>query len=412
MRKSIQKHVALCLLGTGIMLNLLPAAAAVAMPVKPAITAADLAKLPDPSTVGIQVSPDDAMPRLMAHSAVLIEAKTGKVLYEREKSQRRYPASTTKIMTLIVALEHSKPNDIVTVSSQAVGAEGSSLDLMAGDKIPMNELLTAMMMRSGNDATIAVAEHVAGSMKEFARMMTEKAHEIGATDTNFVNSHGLPDDDHYTTAQDLAIITAYGFSVPGFEDIMSKDKAVYSWYNNPSKEIISENKLLWQYEGGNGGKTGYTSKAGRCVVSTAKRDGIQLIAVVLDSDFMWTDAYSLLDYGFEKLEPLTILKKGEAAGTIAVDGSRQSDLKLLASRESVVGYTAGERPKIEKKLDLPQSVTAPVKKGAVVGRMLCYADGKLVDRVDLVAAENVNGNHPTFWMTIKSWMQRLTKGFF
>lgn len=389
--------------------NLLPAAA-VAMPVKPAITAADLAKLPDPSTVGIQVAPDDAMPRLMAHSAVLIEAKTGKVLYEREKNTRRYPASTTKIMTLIVALEHSKPNEIVTVGPRAAGAEGSSLDLLAGDRIPMNELLTAMMMRSGNDATIAVAEHIAGSMKEFARMMTEKAHEIGATDTNFVNSHGLPDDDHYTTAQDLAIITAYGFSVPGFEDIMSKDKAVYSWYNNPTKEIVSENKLLWQYEGGNGGKTGYTSKAGRCVVSTAKRDGVQLVAVVLDSDFMWTDAYSLLDYGFEKLEPLTILKKGEAAGTVPVDGSQKGEIKLLASRESVVGYEAGKRPSVEKKLDVPRSVSAPVKKGDVIGRMICYADGKAVDHVDLIAAEDVKSH--SFWRSVKDWLRSLMKGLF
>ena len=410
MRKLIQKGASILLLGTGMALNVLPAAVAVAMPVRPAITAEDLAKLPDPSTVGIQVAPGDAMPRLMAHSAVLMEAKTGKVLYERDKNQRRYPASTTKIMTLIVALEHSRPNDVVTVGPRAVGAEGSSLNLMAGDKIPMNELLTAMMMRSGNDATIAVAEHVAGSMREFARMMTEKAHEIGAEDTNFVNSHGLPDDDHYTTAHDLAVITAYGFSVPGFADIMSRDRAVYSWYNDSSKEIISENKLLWQYEGGNGGKTGYTSKAGRCVVSTAKRDGVQLIAVVLDSDFMWTDAYSLLDYGFEKLEPLTILKKGEAAGTVEVDGSQKSSLRLLASRESVVGYEAGQKPKIEKKLDLPSSVSAPVKKGDVVGHMICYADGKAVDRVELIAAEDVK--YHTFWMTVKDWFRKLTKGLF
>lgn len=410
MRKAIQKRAVICLLGTGVILNVLPVTTAVAMPVKPAITTTDLEMLPDPSTVGIQVSPDDEMPRLMAHSAVLIEAKTGKILYERDKSKRRYPASTTKIMTLIVALEHSQPNDIVTVGSGAVGAEGSSLNLMEGDKIPMNELLTAMMMRSGNDATIAVAEHVAGSMKEFARMMTEKAHEIGATNTNFVNSHGLPDNDHYTTAYDLALITAYGFTVPGFADIMRKDKATYYWYNDPSKEIVSENKLLWQYDGGNGGKTGYTSQAGRCVVSTAKRDGIQLVAVVLDSDFMWTDAYSLLDYGFGKLEPLFILKKGEAVGTVDVDDSQESALKLLASRESVVGYEAGEKPRVEKKLDLPQNVSAPVKKGEVVGHMTCYANGKVVDRVELIAAKDVK--YHTFLMTIRNWLEKIMKGLF
>ena len=409
MRKSIQKSVAICLLGTGIFVGV-PGIVTAAGNVKPAITAADLAKLPDPSTVGVHVKAGDALPKLMAHSAVLIEAKTGKILYERDKDARRYPASTTKIMTLIVALEHSKPDEIVTVGPRAVGAEGSSLNLAEGDKIPMKELLMGMMMRSGNDATIAVAEHIAGSMTAFAKMMNDKAQEIGAVDTHFVNSHGLPDDNHYTTAHDLALITAYGFTVPGYEEIVGTDRAVFNWYNDKSKEVVSENKLLWQYEGGNGGKTGYTQKAGRCVVSTAKRDGIQLVAVVLNSDFMWTDAYSMLDYGFSKVEPLSILKRGESAGSVDVASGAKGEIQAIAARDSVIGYEAGAKPKIEKKLDIPGSIEAPIKKGDVVGKMICYADGKVVDRVDLLAKEDVA--YHSWWMTLKEWWAKLTKGLF
>ncbi len=367
-------------------------------------------QLPSPASLGVKVSPDDALPQLTARSAVLMDARSGKILYQRDMDARRFPASTTKIMTLIVALENSRPDDIVTIGSNAVGIEGSSLGLREGDQIRMEELLTGMMMQSGNDATIAVAEHIAGSMHAFADMMTEKAKEIGAEHTNFVNSHGLPDDRHYTTAYDLAKIAAYGYTLPDFEKIVSTSEAEYDWIHEPVKKIVSENKLLWQYRGGNGVKTGYTSKAGRCLVSAAKRDGMQLVAVVLDSPFMWTDSYTMLDYGFAHAEPLELVRKNDEVTKIRVKNGSRDEVALQASRDSVIACDPSESPSVRKVLDIPPSVKAPLQAGEVVGQVVYRCDGKVVDRVDLIASEDVA--YHTLFSDVRAWLSGLLKGWF
>ena len=174
-------------------------------------------EMPRPDIPGLVISPDDPLQNLTARSAVVIDAASGQVIYERNKDERRFPASTTKIMTLIVALEQGSLDDMVSVSDNASRTEGSTIWLEPGEKMRMLDLLYGMMLVSGNDATVAVAEHVAGSVDAFARRMTAKAHEIGAVNTSFVNSSGLPDDRHYTTAHDLALIAAYGYKNPMFE---------------------------------------------------------------------------------------------------------------------------------------------------------------------------------------------------
>lgn len=409
MNKAIQKSVAACLVGTGLFVGM-PGLVAIAQPANPAIHPAAKAVKPRVADAGIRVAANDKMPNLMARSAILIEAKTGNILYERNKDERRFPASTTKIMTLIIALEKGNLDDMVTVSSNAVGIEGSSLYLEKGDKMPLRELLTGMMMQSGNDATVAVAEHIAGSVPAFAKMMTEKAREIGAVGTNFVNAHGLPDDNHYTTAHDLARITAYGYTLPEFETIVSVQDADFNWLRDPSKHITSENKLLWQYKGGNGVKTGYTERAGRCVVSAAKRDGVQLIAVVLDDPVMWTDAYAMLDYGFAHTHPISLCKEGEEVTRVKVANARMESMPLIASRDSVVGTESDENPKIEKKIEVPDEISAPVKKGDVVGRAICYVDGTVVDRVDLLASRDAV--YHTVWSDLSMWISNMMKGLF
>lgn len=363
-----------------------------------------------PAVPGLVISPSDPLQKLTARSAVVMDAVSGQILYERDMNARRFPASTTKIMTLIVALEHGNLDDVVTIGADAAGAEGSTLWLEKGDKISLRELLTGMMMHSGNDATIAVADHIAGSVPAFARMMTEKAQALGAKDTNFVNPNGLPDDNHYTTAHDLAVIASYGYSLPDFESIVNQQEISYDWVKDPAKKLRNENQMLWLYRGSNGVKTGYTEKAGRCLVSAAKRDGMQLVAVVLDSVYMWNDSIALLDYGFAQATPETLVKAGEVVTKVDIADARQGQLELKAADSLVAAHQDGHTVKLEKKLEIPKEVVAPVKQGDVVGKVVCYCDGERKASVDLVAAEDVERH--TIWMTLHEWFQKLMKGIF
>ena len=356
-----------------------------------------------PKVDGLVLSPDDALPRVTARSAVVMEAKTGRVLYERNMGDRRFPASTTKIMTLIIALEKGNLDDVVKVGPHAAGTEGSTLWLEEGDEITLRELLYGMMLHSGNDATVAVAEHIAGSVDAFARLMTDKAHEIGAKDTNFVNANGLPDDAHYTTAHDLALIASYGYTLPEFEKIVSTKEITFPWVKDDTHRLRNENQMLWLYEGGNGVKTGYTDAAGRCLVSAAKRDGIQLVAVVLDSNWMWNDSILLLDYGFSKIDRTTVVKKHAQVGTVAVTGSRVRRLGVQTKDEIVLPVVDGAAG-YEQTIDLPHAVKAPVKKGDAVGTLRISYDGKEVAKTDLVAMQDAEQKSffLTVWKNVKS----------
>ena len=363
-----------------------------------------------PDIPGLVVSPTDPLQKLTARSAIVMDTVTGQVLYERDIDTRRYPASTTKMMTLIVALEHGRLDDIVTVSKHAEGVEGSTLWLVQGDKIPLGELLTGMMMHSGNDATVAVAEHIAGSVPAFVEMMNEKAAEIGAYNTHFVNPNGLPDENHYTTAFDLAKIAAYGYSLPHFEEIVSKQEVIYDWVKDPAKKLRNENQMLWLYRGANGVKTGYTDAAGRCLVSAARRDGMQLVAVVLDSYYMWNDSIALLDYGFQNARPKTLVKKGEVVAKVEVADGRQDEVELVAAESLVAVEKLGETGKVEKKLEIPEEVAAPIKKGDVVGKVVCYYDGKRQGAIYLLAAKDVE--YYSFWDNLLNWWREFWKGIF
>ena len=282
-----------------------------------------------------QAPAGDALPNVTATAAIVIEATTGQVIYARNAEQRMFPASTTKIMTLILGLEHGKLDETVTVGQNAFGVEGSSLYLEVNDKMPLGELLEGMILLSGNDAATAVAEHVAGNVPNFAAQMTKRAKELGCKNTNFTNPHGLPDPNHYTTAHDLALIAAYGYSLDKFENIVSLKEKDYAWLHGDDKKLQTENQMLKLYRGGNGVKTGYTQAAGRCLVSAAKRGDVQLVAVVLDSLFMWHDSVALLDYGFANVKPVPV-KKVEppknpppAAEKVVEDDKQKSFFRMI-----------------------------------------------------------------------------------
>ena len=242
-------------------------------------------------------------PQVEAEAAIVMMANTNQVLFEKNSKGIMYPASTTKIMTLITALEKGNFNDIITVSSSDAACEGSSLELKAGNQLTLKNALYGMMLVSGNDAAEAIAENVAGSIPAFVEIMNAKAEKIGATSTHFTNPHGLPDPiNHYTTAYDLGLITAYGMKNPDFAKIISTQEYDVNFLNRSAIHVRNTNNLLNTYSGANGVKTGYTNDAGDCLVASAKRGDIQLIAVILNSDYRWDDAAKLLDYGFEQVE--------------------------------------------------------------------------------------------------------------
>jgi D-alanyl-D-alanine carboxypeptidase (penicillin-binding protein 5/6) len=357
-----------------------------------------------PKVPGLVISEDDPLPSVTARSAIVMEARTHQVIYERDAHAARFPASTTKIMTLIVALEKGNLDDVVTVSSHASGTEGSTIWLEPGDQMTLRELLYGMMLRSGNDATVAVAEHIAGSVDAFAALMTQKAHEIGAVDTNFENANGLPSDNHYTTAYDLALITAYGYSLPGFEEIVSTKEISFPWVKDDTHLLRNENQMLWLYEGGNGVKTGYTMDAGRCLVSGAKREGVQLVSVVLDSNWMWNDSILLLNYGFSHLAHVTLLHQGETVGEVKLRGSTRKKLPVCTAENVVMPVIEGKtRENFTTAAELPAMLPAPVAKGDVVGRLHIYEDGQEVDAVDLVAAQSAERR--SFYGRIFQWLR-------
>lgn len=243
------------------------------------------------------------------HSGVVIEQTTKRVLVDENMNERCYPASTTKVLTALVVLNNLPLDKVVEVPKCAEGVEGSSLYLKAGQKISVEDLLYGLMMRSGNDAAVTLAVAVSGSVDEFATIMNKTAKECGAQNSNFVNPHGLQDENHYTTAYDLALICAKAYEYEDFCKIVDcrQRKIVIDGENH---YIANKNKLLKMYDGANGVKTGYTKTSGRCLVGGAKRCGMQLISVVLNYNDMWNDTIRMLDFAFDNYEMVSV-EEGE-----------------------------------------------------------------------------------------------------
>ena len=336
------------------------------------------------------VAPEDALPNVTATAAIVIEASTGHVLYERNPDQKMFPASTTKMMTLITALEGNKLDEIVTVGPDAYNAEGSTLWLDVGEKIPLGELLYGMMLISGNDGAIAIAEHCGGNVPDFAAKMTARAHELGAVNTNFTNANGLPDSNHYTTARDLAIMAAHGFSLPHFEEICSTKEVSFPWIHDDTKLLRNENQMLWYYRGCNGIKTGYTDAAGRCLVVSAKQNGVQLIAVILDSLYIWNDSLFLFDYSFGRVSSQSLIKTGDVVKTLPITSGRRKSMQVKTAGEIIMPVFDGNANAYEIVYDLPDTLVAPIKAGEPIGKIrVVLPDGREAASVDVVTTLDV-----------------------
>ena len=322
-----------------------------------------------------------------ARSATLYEPETKSFLYEKNADVRMPMASTTKIMTAIVALENSELDDTVEIDDSAIGVEGSSAYLKQGDVLTMEELLYALMLGSANDAAVAIACHVGGDVPGFADMMNEKALELGLSDTHFTNPHGLDDEEHYTTAHDLALIAAAALKNDTFKSISSTYKKSFITEER-RRTYVNHNKLLNLYEGSIGMKTGFTKKSGRCLVGAAERDGLTFITVTLNAPDDWNDHGEMLDYGYERLEKITFADESEHRYDIKVlDGVCESvDVSNTDSCSVIV--ERGEH-KVEEYVKLPRFVTAPINAGDILGEIIYTLDGEAVGSVRLVAEETV-----------------------
>ncbi|TGB04481.1 D-alanyl-D-alanine carboxypeptidase family protein [Halobacillus salinus] len=243
-----------------------------------------------------------------AEHAVLMDSESGRVLYEKDAYDSSLIASTTKIMTAIIAIESGKLDEEVKVSGRAVRTEGSSIYLTEGEKIPLKDLVFGLMLRSGNDSAVAIAEHVGGSVEGFTHMMNEKAEWLGMNASHFENPHGLDGETHYSSAYDLGLLMAYSMKNDTFREVTGSDK-----YRSENRDYawMNKNKLLTKYyEPTNGGKTGFTKKAGRTLVSSAERDGMELIAVTLNAPDDWNDHQRMYEWGFDHFESVQLQKQG------------------------------------------------------------------------------------------------------
>lgn len=324
-----------------------------------------------------------------ARAAILMDASTGTVLFGKNEHQRRDPASTTKVMTAILALELGRPDDIVTVSSRAAWTQGSSLNLRPGDRLTLFELIKGMMLESGNDGSVAIAEHIAGTSSRFAEMMTVRARQLGAHNTSFRNPHGLTAVNHYSTAYDLALITRHAMSYPEFRAIASTTSDIMRYEDGRVQPITNTNRLLWSFPGADGVKTGTTAAAGQCLIASATRDSWQLIAVVLASGSRWYDAQRLLEYGFTSFVRKRLAKEGEIIAQVPVIGGRGATVSAVAEKDLIVTVRREQDSKITLALDLPQSITAPVRLGSKLGELVAQVDGIDIGSINLIAGESV-----------------------
>lgn len=326
-----------------------------------------------------------------AQYACLMDAATGRVFYEKNARERHSMASTTKIMTALVALESCSPDDIVTVSANAAGTEGSSIYLAAGEKLRMEDLLYGLMLHSGNDAAIAVAEHVSGSVEEFAARMTQKARDIGAKDTQFKNPNGLDADGHYTTAYDLALITRYALKNERFAQIVATRKKSIPWESKDwDRVLVNHNKLLTMYDGCVGVKTGFTKKTGRCLVSAAVRDGWEVIAVTLNAPNDWQDHTNMLNYAFDSYQPSPLVMREMVVKTIPVKNGAQDMLPLYPDGEfNVIMDNPAELANYKIDYQLPNELTAPVHAGQVVGSMRISYNGLTCKEINLISQTDI-----------------------
>lgn len=348
--------------------------------------------------------------KLTAQSAILIEASTGRVIWEKDADVRHYPASMTKMMTGILALEKLLPKADVVISPNAAATEDCPLEIVAGECLSADNIITGMLMESDNGAAVAIAEAVDGSVSQFVQRMNERAQEIGMSNTHFVNPNGLTEANHYSTARDMAKLARFAMNNKKFREIVSTKKQVIHWEVPARQQKLAENtnKLLANYNGMNGIKTGWTKAAGGCLAASARRNGVELIAIVMQTpgpDDRFADASKLLDYGFKQVKMVKGIAKDRVSRKLWVRGGTSASVMAHPAEDINYPLINGEDPKhYTLSYDVPKVIAAPLKDGETVGRIIIKYDNKEVGSVPMISEKVEAG------FSIGSWLVGVFSG--
>nr|WP_154483680.1 D-alanyl-D-alanine carboxypeptidase family protein [Anaerosalibacter bizertensis] len=335
-----------------------------------------------------------------AKSAILIDSSSGEIIYEKKAHERLHPASITKIMVLLLSIESIEKNEInledeVTISANAAGMGGSQIYLEEGEVQSVEELLTAICLRSANDASVAMAEYISGSEESFINKMNERAKELGMKNTSFKNATGLPAENHYTSAYDISIMARELLKYPKIHEWLTiwmkemkvgKDKEIV-------QGLVNTNRLIKEYEGANGIKTGSTQDAGFCLAASAERGNLKLISVVLGcetSKIRFDESKKLLDYGFSNYDSVTIGRKNDIIDKVVVQKGNVEKADVVLERDAYILLPKDSKAKVEKEIILPKSINAPVDKGKKAGEMVLSVDGKEIQKINLLIDNTID----------------------
>ncbi len=370
-----------------------------------------------PFGVAAAAQPATELPfAIQAKAALLMDYETGTVLYEKNAHEKLPMASITKIMTLLLAMEaiedgKLKLDDPVHVSEYAASMGGSTVFLEAGETFPVSTILEGVIVASANDGSVALAEKIYGSHELFVQKMNERAQQLGMKNTNFVNCTGLPAENHYSTAYDVALMSRELLKHPLF----FKWSTIWMDYMRDGKTmLVNTNRLVRFYEGCDGVKTGYTEEAGHCISATAKRGNLRLIAVILGaptSQVRFSEASKLLDYGFANYESVLVVKKGQIVqNEIPVTGGKTSKIMGLAANSLSLLIGKGDSKEFTKEIDISAPLKAPIAQGQKIGVLTVKKDGKEVGKVDILAGESVEvaGVFDYFNRIFNNWLKRPT----
>jgi len=357
-------------------------------------------------------------PTVEATAAILMDAETGRVLWGKNHNQPMSMASTTKIMTAILAIESGKMDETVTVSKRAADAPKVKMNLSAGEKIRLGDLMLALMLESSNDAAVAIAEHLGGTVEDFCAAMTQKAKSLGANNTIFETPSGLDAGNHHSTAYDLAIITRYALDLPGFITLTNTQSASFE-SDKRNYAMNNKNRLLREFPGANGVKTGFTGKAGHCFVGAAKQNDMQLISVVLASGWgdkgreqKWRDTKEVLIYGFENFQYETIIIAETQAGEMPITRSRSQSVDFIFSEGVKIPLNPEEKGAVSVELFIPESIQAPVESGQVMGSARVYINQDLYCEVVLTSTEAATRHDfkTSLEKVVNAFVRQLTSG--
>ena len=340
------------------------------------------------SLLTIFVVAEGGIPTVSARSSVLYEPVSGTFVLEKDADTRLPMASTTKIMTALIAIERLDLDQTVRIPKEATGIEGSSVYLKENDEITVRDLIYSVLLQSANDAATALAILTSGDIKSFADEMNARAGEIGLTNTNFENPHGLDSENHFTTARDLAILAAVALKNDTFKEICSTHKYSFN-ISGLTRTVVNHNKMLKRYDGATGVKTGYTDKSGRCLVSAAERDGITMIAVTLNAPNDWDDHARLLDFGFDGYEAIELSAITATEYKIPVMGGKLDVVTVSISDINRAIPKKKGSTNLHTKTDIPSSLTAPITAGDTVGKITVYDGDKPLISYSLTAIESI-----------------------